>query len=150
LRRSASPPRRRLVPLDAWRHDDRRRGQDDNRRLRRQRLGRRRLAGDVVVGASDLFDKRDKQIGARQAGRHRALELRSHQPGPPALHADVLPAARLPDATGPYRDDGTRAFAITGGTGEYRTAHGWMDLTSTTTPDGGQTFVYGERFRVIR
>jgi len=25
-----------------------------------------------------------------------------------------------------------------------------MDLTSTTTPDGGQTFVYQERFHVLR
>jgi hypothetical protein len=25
-----------------------------------------------------------------------------------------------------------------------------MDLTSTTTPDGGQTFIYEERFHVLR
>ena len=50
----------------------------------------------------------------------------------------------------PYRDDGTGTFAITGGTGAYRTAHGWMDLASTTTPDGGQTFIYQERFHVLR
>ena len=101
-------------------------------------------AGDVVVGASDLFDSRDKQIGTAHWSCVRT--------NPGLRHCTLtyfLPRGLL-TLQGPYRDDGTGTFAITGGTGKYRTAHGWMDLTSTTTPDGGQTFVYEERFHVLR
>jgi hypothetical protein len=101
-------------------------------------------AGDVVVGASDLFDKRDEQIGAAHWSCIRT--------NPGLRHCTLtyfLPRGFL-TLQGPYRDDGTGTFAITGGTRAYRTAHGWMDLTSTTTPDGGQTFVYEERFHVLR
>ena len=100
--------------------------------------------GDVVVGASDLFDKRDKRIGTAHWSCVRTDPGRRH-----CTLTYFLPRGFL-TLQGPYRDDGTGTFAITGGTGEYRTAHGWMDLTSTTTPDGGQTFVYEERFHVIR
>jgi hypothetical protein len=99
--------------------------------------------GDVVVGASDLFDKRDSKIGTAHWSCIRT------NPGL-LRHCTLtyfLPRGFL-TLQGPYRDDGTGTFAITGGTGQYRTAHGWMDLTSTTTPDG-QTFVYEERFHVI-
>ena len=34
--------------------------------------------------------------------------------------------------------------------GPYRRASGWMEITGTTTPDAGRTFVYAERFHVIR
>ena len=100
-------------------------------------------AGDVVVGASDLFDARDKQIGTAHWSCVRT--------NPGLRHCTLtyfLPRGLL-TLQGPYRDDGTGTFAITGGTGKYRTAHGWMDLTSTTTPDGW-TFVYEERFHVLR
>jgi hypothetical protein len=101
-------------------------------------------AGDLVVGASDLFDKRDKQIGTAHWSCVRT--------SPGLRHCTLtyfLPRGFL-TLQGPYRDDGTGTFAITGGNRKYRTAHGWMDLTSTTTPDGGETFVYEERFHVLR
>ena len=100
--------------------------------------------GDVVTGASDLFEKRDKRIGTAHWSCVRT--------NPGLRHCTLtyfLPRGFL-TLQGPYRDDGTGTFAITGGTGAYRTARGWMDLTSTTTPDGGQTFVYQERFHVLR
>ena len=99
--------------------------------------------GDVVVGASDLFDNHDKRIGTAHWACVRT--------NPGLRHCTLtyfLPHGFL-TLQGPYRDDGTGTFAITGGTGRYRTAHGWMDLTSTSSPDG-QTFVYEERFHVIR
>jgi allene oxide cyclase len=101
-------------------------------------------AGDVVVGASDLFDKRDARIGTAHWSCVRT--------NPGLRHCTLMYFLQRGSLTlqGPYRDDGTGTFAITGGTGAYRTAHGWMDLTSTTTPDGGQTFVYEERFHVLR
>ena len=100
--------------------------------------------GDVVVGASDLFGRRDKQIGTA----HWTC-VRTH-PGLRHCTLTYFLARGFLTLQGPYRDDGTGTFAITGGTGRYRTAHGWMDLTSTTTTDGGQTFVYEERFHVLR
>jgi hypothetical protein len=101
-------------------------------------------AGDVVVGASDLFDKRDTQIGTAHWSCVRT------NPGLRHCTLTYFLARGFLTLQGPYRDDGTGTFAIIGGNGAYRTAHGWMDLTSTTTPDGGQTFVYQERFHVLR
>lgn len=100
--------------------------------------------GDLVVGASDLFDKRGQRIGTAHWSCVRT--------NPGLRHCTLtyfLPRGFL-TLQGPYRDDLTGTFAITGGSGAYRTAHGWMDLTSTTTPDGGETFVYEERFHVLR
>jgi hypothetical protein len=99
--------------------------------------------GDVVVGASDLFNKRDARIGTAHWSCVRT--------NPGLRHCTLTYFLQRGFLTlqGPYRDDGTGTFAITGGTGAYRTAHGWMDLTSTTTPDG-ETFVYRERFHVLR
>jgi hypothetical protein len=101
--------------------------------------------GDYVVGASDLFNRANKKIGSdhwmcvrTNIGEQRHCTL------------TYFFARGLLTLQGPYRDDGTGVFAITGGTGAYRKASGWMDLTSTTTPDGGKTFVYTETFHVIR
>lgn len=101
--------------------------------------------GDYVVGASDLFDQADKKIGSdhwmcvrTNVGEQRHCTL------------TYFFARGLLTLQGPYRDDGTGTFAITGGTGAYRDASGWMDVTSTTTPDGGITFVYTETFHVLR
>jgi hypothetical protein len=72
--------------------------------------------GDVVVGASDLFDKRDKQIGTAHWSCVRT--------NPGLRHCTLtyfLPRGFL-TLQGPYRDDGTGTVAITGGTGEYRIA----------------------------
>jgi hypothetical protein len=95
-------------------------------------------------GASDLFDRRDDQIGTAHWSCIRT--------NPGLRHCTLTYFLRRGFLTlqGPYRDDGTGTFAITGGTGRYRTAHGWMDLTITSTPDGGQTFVCEERFHVLR
>jgi hypothetical protein len=101
--------------------------------------------GDFVVGASNLFNRRDRKIGTAQWMCVRT-NLGTQR------HCTLTYFFRRGFLTlqGPYRDDGTGTFAITGGTGIYRTARGWMDLTSTTTPDEGRTFVYTERFHIIR
>jgi hypothetical protein len=99
--------------------------------------------GDLVMGASDLFDRRDRQIGTAHWSCVRT------NPGLRHCTLTYFLSRGFLTLQGPYRDDGTGTFAITGGSGEYRTAHGWMDLTSTTTPDG-ETFVYEERFHVLR
>jgi allene oxide cyclase len=100
--------------------------------------------GDSVVGASELFDRTDKKIGTSHwvcvrtnLGEQRHCTLTY-------FFADGFLTLQ-----GPYRDNGTGTFAITGGTGVYRKARGWMDLTGTTTPDGGTTFVYTEVFHVL-
>lgn len=101
--------------------------------------------GDYVVGASELFNRANRKIGTdhwmcvrTNIGEQRHCTL------------TYFFARGFLTLQGPYRDDGTGKFAITGGTGAYRDASGWMDLTSTTTPDGGKTFVYTETFHVIR
>jgi hypothetical protein len=100
--------------------------------------------GDVVIGASDLFDRRDRRMGTSHWTCVRT-NLGTQR------HCTLTYFFRRGFVTlqGPYRDDGTGRFAITGGTGRYRTARGWVDLLSTTTPDGGRTFIYTERFHVL-
>ncbi len=101
--------------------------------------------GDSVIGASDLFDARDRKIGTSHWTCVRTnLASQRH------CTLTYFLARGFLTLQGPYRDDGTGRFAITGGTGSYRTAHGWVDLSSTTTPDGGRTFVYEERFHVLK
>jgi hypothetical protein len=101
--------------------------------------------GDRVIGASNLFDARGRRIGSshwscvrKNPGRRRHCTLTYFLSG------------GFVTLQGPVRDDGTGTFAITGGTGAYRTARGWVDLLSSTTPDGGRTLVFRLRFHIIR
>ena len=101
--------------------------------------------GDFVVGASNLFNSRNRKIGTAQWMCVRTnLGIQRH------CTLTYFFKRGLLTLQGPYRDDGTGTFAITGGTGLYRRARGWMDLTGTTTADEGRTFVYAERFHIIR
>jgi allene oxide cyclase len=101
--------------------------------------------GDTVIAASDLFGASNRRIGTAHWTCVRTNVGRLRQCTLSYFFARGMLALQ-----GPYRDDGTGTFAITGGTGRYRTAHGWVDLLSTTTPDEGRTFVYRERFHVLR
>jgi hypothetical protein len=101
--------------------------------------------GDSVVGASDLFDRRDTQLGTAHWSCVRTNPGSQRQ-----CSLTYFFARGFLTLQGPYRDDGTGTFAITGGTGAFRKARGGVDLSSTTTPDGGRTFVYQERFHVLR
>jgi hypothetical protein len=100
--------------------------------------------GDTVTGASNLY-RRNRKIGTAHwscvrtnPGRRRHCTL------------TYFLAGGFLTCQGPFRDDGTGTFAITGGTGAYGAARGWVDLLSTTSPDGGRTLVFRERFHVIR
>jgi len=100
--------------------------------------------GDYVVGASDLFNKAGTKIGTdhwvcvrTNLSEQRQCTLTYYLPG------------GFITLVGTYRDDGTGLFAITGGVQNYRQASGWMELTSTTTPDGGKTFVDTENFHIV-
>ena len=99
--------------------------------------------GDYVVIASQQLDESGRQIGTGNDVCFRTVpnQLRSC-----TLIYDF--GGSLLTLQGLYRDDGTGTFAITGGTGRYRVARGWMDLLDTTTPDG-RVFSYDEIFHII-
>jgi hypothetical protein len=98
--------------------------------------------GDYVVLATQEFDTKGQQIGTGNYVCFRTVpdHLRSCT-GIYDFGGSLLTVQGL------YRDDGTGLFAITGGTGRYRAAHGWMELLDTTTPDG-QVFSYDEIFHL--
>jgi hypothetical protein len=100
--------------------------------------------GDYVVISSDLFDAHDRKIGTSHEVCFRVVPEQLRQ-----CNLTYFFEQGFLVLQGPYRDDGTGTFAITGGTGAYRSASGWMDLLSTTTPDQGQTFEYVEVFHII-
>jgi allene oxide cyclase len=98
--------------------------------------------GDYVVLATQELDTKGQQIGTGNDVCFRTVpdHLRSC-----TLIYDF--GGSLLTLQGLYRDDGTGLFAITGGTGRYRSATGWMEILDTTTPDG-QVFSYDEIFHL--
>jgi allene oxide cyclase-like protein len=99
--------------------------------------------GDYVVIASELFNPANERIGTSHEVCVRVVVGQLRQ-----CNLTYFFAEGFLTLQGPYRDDGTGTFAITGGTGIYRTARGYMELTETRTADG-LTFEYTEIFHVI-
>jgi hypothetical protein len=101
--------------------------------------------GDYVIIASDLFDEtKTQKIGTSEEACFRTVVGKSRQ-----CFLTYFFRNGFLTLQGQYRDDGTGTFAITGGNGIYRRAHGYMDVLSTTPTDGGQIFEYVEVFHII-
>ncbi len=81
-------------------------------------------AGNVLTFANDVFDSADHaKVGSDQGYCIRIVVGKSWE----CNFTTFLPGGQI-TAEGPFSDTGDTALAITGGTGQYRDARGWMDL----------------------
>ena len=81
-------------------------------------------AGDILTFANDVFDKADThKVGTDQGYCIRIVVGKTWE----CNFTTFLSGGQI-TAEGPFSDTGNTAFAITGGTGRYRNARGWMDL----------------------
>jgi len=81
-------------------------------------------AGNVLTFANDVFDSSDHaKVGSDQGYCIRIVVGKSWE----CNFTTLLPGGQI-TAEGPFSDTGDTELAITGGTGQYRDARGWMDL----------------------
>ena len=90
-------------------------------------------AGDVLTFANELFDKND----ARHSGHDQGFCVRT-VPGVAweCWWTSFLAPGQL-TVEGPFYDARNSRLAVTGGTGAYASARGWMELKSR---EGGRKF----------
>jgi allene oxide cyclase len=81
-------------------------------------------AGNVLTFANDVFDSADKdKVGSDQGYCVRIVVGESWE----CNWTTFLSGGQL-TVEGPFSDTGNTVAAITGGTGKYRNARGWMEL----------------------
>jgi allene oxide cyclase len=81
-------------------------------------------AGNILTFANDVFDSSDKnKVGSDQGYCVRIVAGKTWE----CNFTTFLPGGQI-TVEGPFSDTGDTAVAITGGTGSYRDARGWMDL----------------------
>jgi hypothetical protein len=81
-------------------------------------------AGNVLTFANDVFDSADKtKVGSDQGYCVRIVVGKSWE-----CNWTTFLAGGQITVEGPFSDTGNTVVAITGGTGKYRNARGWMDL----------------------
>jgi len=81
-------------------------------------------AGNVLTFANDVFDSADKdKVGSDQGYCVRIVVGETWE----CNWTTFLSGGQL-TLEGPFSDTGNTVAAITGGTGKYRNAHGWMEL----------------------
>src|SRR5262245_10595852 len=81
-------------------------------------------AGNVLTFANDVFDSADKsKVGTDQGYCVRIVVGKSWE----CNWTTFLPGGQI-TVEGPFSDTGNTVVAITGGTGKYRNARGWMEL----------------------
>jgi hypothetical protein len=81
-------------------------------------------AGNVLTFANDVFDSADKtKVGSDQGYCIRIVVGKTWE----CNFTTFLSDGQI-TAEGPFSDTGNTALAITGGTGRYRNARGWMEL----------------------
>jgi allene oxide cyclase len=81
-------------------------------------------AGNVLTFANDVFDKADKnKVGSDQGYCVRIVVGKTWE----CNWTTFLPDGQI-TVEGPFSDTGNTVVAITGGTGAYRDARGWMEL----------------------
>jgi hypothetical protein len=82
------------------------------------------LAGNVLTFANDVFDSSDaNKVGTDQGYCVRIVVGKSWE-----CNWTTFLAGGQITVEGPFSDTGNTALAITGGTGNYRNARGWMEL----------------------
>jgi len=82
------------------------------------------LAGNVLTFANDVFDSSDaNKVGSDQGYCIRIVVGKSWE-----CNWTTFLAGGQITVEGPFSDTGNTALAITGGTGKYRNARGWMEL----------------------
>ena len=82
------------------------------------------LKGNVLTFANDVFDSADKtKVGSDQGYCIRIVVGKTWE----CNFTTFLPGGQI-TVEGPFNDSGNTDMAITGGTGKYRNARGWMDL----------------------
>jgi allene oxide cyclase len=78
----------------------------------------------VLTFANDVFDAADKaKVGSDQGYCVRIVVGKTWE----CNWTTFLPDGQI-TVEGPFSDTGNTAAAITGGTGKYRNARGWMEL----------------------
>jgi allene oxide cyclase-like protein len=81
-------------------------------------------AGNVLTFANDVFDSADKnKVGSNQGYCVRIVVGRTWE----CNWTTFLSGGQI-TVEGPFSDTGNSVVAITGGTGRYRNARGWMEL----------------------
>lgn len=81
-------------------------------------------AGNVLTFANDVFDSADKnKFGSDQGYCVRIVVGKTWE----CNWTTFLPGGQI-TVEGPFSDTGNTVVAITGGTGAYRNARGWMEL----------------------
>ena len=81
-------------------------------------------AGNVLTFANDVFDNADKsKVGSDQGYCVRIVVGKTWE----CNWTTFLPGGQI-TVEGPFSDTGNTVLAITGGTGSYRNARGFMDL----------------------
>jgi dirigent-like protein len=81
-------------------------------------------AGNVLTFANDVFDSSDaKKVGSDQGYCIRTVVGKTWE-----CNWTTFLAGGQITVEGPFSDTGNTAIAVTGGTGRFRNARGWMDL----------------------
>jgi hypothetical protein len=81
-------------------------------------------AGNVLTFANDVFDASDaKKVGSDQGYCVRIVVGKTWE----CNWTTFLQGGQI-TVEGPFSDTGNTAVSITGGTGKYRNARGWMEL----------------------
>ena len=81
-------------------------------------------AGNVLTFANDVFDSADKsKVGSDQGYCVRIVVGKTWE----CNWTTILPDGQI-TVEGPFSDTGNTVLAITGGTGSYRNARGFMEL----------------------
>lgn len=81
-------------------------------------------AGNVLTFANDVFDRADKvKVGTDQGYCVRIVVGKTWE----CNFTTILSTGQI-TVEGPFSDTGNTVLAITGGTGKYRNARGWMEL----------------------
>lgn len=81
-------------------------------------------AGNVLTFANDVFDAADKsKVGSDQGYCVRIVVGKTWE----CNWTTFLPGGQI-TVEGPFSDTGNTVVSITGGTGKYRNARGWMEL----------------------
>ena len=89
--------------------------------------------GDVLTFTNDVFDEKDSsKVGSDQGYCIRMIVGESWE----CVWTTFLPGGQI-TVEGPFYDTKDSVLAITGGTGAYRFARGWMELKSRA---GGTKF----------
>jgi Allene oxide cyclase barrel like domain len=95
-------------------------------------------AGNVLTFANDVFDSADKvKVGTDQGYCVRIVVGKTWE----CNWTTFLSGGQI-TVEGPFSDTGNTVLAITGGTGKYRNARGWMELNYHDTAGTEFDFVF--------